>query len=134
MKKVLIVDDDIDVREIINEALSSNGYEVEQAESGEEGWEKFESFKPDLVILDLIMESYDAGFILAYKLKKANPALPIIMVTTVNRDSDVQFDLNEAKERQWIKADMFMDKPINPSVLLEKINNLLMPQSGKSHH
>jgi CheY-like chemotaxis protein len=134
MKKVLIVDDDIDVREIITETLSSNGYEVEQAESGEEGWEKFESFNPDLVILDLIMESYDAGFILAYKLKKKNPDMPIIMATSVNRDSEVQFDLNEAKERQWIKADMFLDKPINPGVLLEKINNVLMPHSGNGHH
>lgn len=134
MKKVLIVDDDIDVREIITETLSSNGYEVEQAESGEEGWEKFESFNPDLVILDLIMESYDAGFILAYKLKKKSPDIPVIMATSVNRDSDVQFDLNEAKERQWIKADMFLDKPINPRVLLEKINNLLMPHSGNNNH
>ncbi len=134
MKKVLIVDDDIDVREIITETLSSNGYEVDQAESGEEGWEKFESFKPDLVILDLIMESYDAGFILAYKLKKKCPDIPIIMATSVNRDSEVQFDLNEAKERQWIKADMFLDKPINPGVLLEKINNVLMPHSGNNNH
>lgn len=133
MKKILIVDDDIDVRDIISETLSSNGYEVEQAESGDEGWEKFQSFNPDLVILDLIMESYDAGFILAYKIKKANPALPVIMATSVNRDSEVQFDLNEAKERQWIKADMFLDKPINPTVLLERINNLLMP-AGKGAH
>jgi len=125
MKKILIVDDDIDVREIITETLVAKGYSVESAESGEEGWEKYESFKPDLVILDLVMESYDAGFLLAYKLKKNDPKLPIIMATAVNQESEIQFNLDEAKERQWIKADLFLDKPVNPSTLLEKVEFLL---------
>lgn len=125
MKKILIVDDDIDVREIITETLTSKGYAVESAESGEEGWEKYESFKPDLVILDLVMESYDAGFLLAYKMKKNDPKLPVIMATAVNQESEIQFNLDEAKERQWIKADLFLDKPVNPSVLLEKVEFLL---------
>jgi len=134
MKKVLIVDDDLDVREIITEALSSNGYSVETAETGEEGYEKFETFKPDLVILDLIMETYDAGFILAYKMKKQNANIPIIIATSVNRESEIQFDLNEAKERQWIKADMFLDKPINPGNLIEKVNGLLGVEPKKAMH
>ncbi len=134
MKKILIVDDDSDVREIITETLSSNGYSIEAAETGEEGWEKFEKFNPDLVILDLIMETYDAGFILAYKIKKARPQVTVILATSVNQESEIQFDLNEAKERQWIKADMFLDKPINPGILLEKVNNILNVESNKSHH
>lgn len=134
MKKILIVDDDSDVREIITETLSSNGYSIETAETGEEGWEKFEKFNPDLVILDLIMETYDAGFILAYKIKKARPQVTVILATSVNQESEIQFDLNEAKERQWIKADMFLDKPINPGVLLEKVNNIFNAGNNKSHH
>ncbi len=134
MKKILIVDDDTDVREIITETLSSNGYSIETAENGEEGWEKFEKFNPDLVILDLIMETYDAGFILAYKIKKARPQVPIILATSVNQESEIQFDLNEAKERQWIKADIFLDKPITPGTLLEKVNSMLNLETKKSIH
>lgn len=134
MKKILIVDDDSDVREIITETLSSNGYSIETAENGEEGWEKFEKFNPDLVILDLIMETYDAGFILAYKIKKARPQVPIILATSVNQESEIQFDLNEAKERQWIKADIFLDKPIAPGTLLEKVNSMLNLETKKSIH
>ncbi len=125
MKKILIVDDDVDVREVITETLSSNGYSVEVAETGEEGWEKFEKFQPDLAILDLVMETFDAGFILAYKIKKSRPEVPVILATSVNQESEIQFDLNEAKERQWIKADMFIDKPINPGILLERVNHIL---------
>lgn len=134
MKKILIVDDDIDVREVITETLSSNGYSVEVAETGEEGWEKFECFHPDLAILDLVMETFDAGFILAYKIKKSRPEVPVILATSVNQESEIQFDLNEAKERQWIKADMFIDKPINPGVLLERVNHILNQAKDKSQH
>lgn len=133
MKKILIVDDDPDVKEAISEVLVANGFSVETAENSEEGYEKFLNFKPDLVILDLIMETYDAGFVLAYKIKKENANIPIILVTSVNYDSQIQFDLNEAKERQWIKADYFIDKPVNPSLLLEKVN-LIFGLNKKSNH
>lgn len=70
VKKILLVDDDIDLLEQNKLLLESKGIEVFTAESAEEGLEKFKEVKPDAAIIDLIMEQHDSGFVLCHKLKR----------------------------------------------------------------
>ena len=69
-KKILLVDDDLDLLEQNKILIESKGYEVITANSGKEGWEIFKKVKPDACVVDLIMEEHDSGFILCYKIKR----------------------------------------------------------------
>ena len=69
-KKILLVDDDIDLLEQNKLLLESKGFNVVSAESGEDGWKLFQKEKPDAAIIDLIMEQMDSGFVLCHKIKK----------------------------------------------------------------
>ena len=69
-KKILLVDDDIDLLEQNKLLLESKGFSVITAESAEEGYNTFQKEKPDAAIVDLIMEHHDSGFILCHKIKK----------------------------------------------------------------
>jgi DNA-binding response OmpR family regulator len=69
-KKVLLVDDDLDLLEQHKLLFQSKGYEVVTADNSKEGFEIFKKEKPDAAVIDLIMEQHDSGFILCYKIKK----------------------------------------------------------------
>ncbi len=68
-KKILLVDDDRDLVESLKQALTMNGYEVEVAYSGAEGLKKLLSYHPDLMILDVMMETDTAGFEISYQIR-----------------------------------------------------------------
>ncbi|MCE1247938.1 MAG: response regulator [Firmicutes bacterium] len=118
-KKILLVDDDQDFT-MMNEAVLVNlGYEVATASSAQEGLDKLKEFKPDLVILDLMMEHYDSGFTLSHRIK-TNPDtkdIPLVMVTSVRRETEMVFDARTHEEKEWIKVDGFLEKPISPEDL-----------------
>jgi len=126
-KKILLVDDDEDFI-MMNEAmLKTRGFEVETANSAKEGLEKLEDFTPDLVILDLMMEHYDSGFTFSYQIK-SNPKtahVPLLMVTSVHRETGIPFDASTHEEKEWIKVDEFLEKPISPEDLSGIIDKYL---------
>ena len=78
--KVLVVDDDLEVRELLREFLGAKGYEVYAAESGAEALNTLDTFKPDVVLLDVSMPEMD-GVETLQRLVTLKPALPVIMVT-----------------------------------------------------
>jgi DNA-binding response OmpR family regulator len=82
-KKILLVDDDQDFLYQTKLQLEKFGFEVISAESQKEAEEILLKVKPDLAILDLMMESEDSGFILSYKLRHKYPDVPIIIATAV---------------------------------------------------
>ncbi len=73
-KKVLIIDDDIDVVEAMKIALESVGYEIESAGDSEEGFAKMLEFKPDLLILDVMMTTITEGFNAAWEIRSSDPS------------------------------------------------------------
>ena len=82
MKKVLIIDDDVVIREVLTTVLEGK-YDLQEAGSREEGLQKIEAFKPDLVILDVMMERHDSGFELAREIKNREDLKDIkILMTT----------------------------------------------------
>ncbi len=123
--KILLVDDDLDFLEMHKAVLVNHGYEVKTAPSAQEGLEKVRTEMPDLIVLDLMMEKHDAGFSFSRQIK-SDPLfkkIPILMVTAVADVTGFKFSLE--KDGYWMKTDEFLDKPVEPSVLIEKVEKLL---------
>lgn len=122
---ILIVDDDSDYLFQLQSRIEKYGFKTITAEGQKEAELIIEKTKPDLAILDLMMENEDSGFILCYKIKKRYPDLPIIIATGVAAETGINFDINDENNRKWIKADSFLDKGIKAERLKEEIEKLL---------
>ena len=119
--KILIVDDDPDIVEAGRLVLEREGYEVEEAPNRAEGMKRLEEVKPDLLILDVMMEEPDDGLRMAREIRKAGHTLPIIMLTSVN----AAMGLNIDKDEEMVPVDEFQAKPVDPQTLIAKVNKLL---------
>ncbi len=124
-KTILIVDDDSDYLFQMKTALQAMGFHVVTAETQQQAESLAETMRPDLAILDLMMERQDTGFILCHKLKALYPDLPIIIASAVTAETGMHFDVISKEERDWIKADLFLDKGIRTDQLQKEINKLL---------
>ncbi len=124
-KNILIVDDDIDSLNQMKFHVESFGYDTTTAESQQEAEKIIENQKPALAIFDLMMENKDSGFILGYKIKKKYPDVPVIIATAVTAETGMVFGLDTEEERNWIKADQYLEKGIRPDQLQREINKLL---------
>ena len=127
MPRILIVDDDKDLLEGQTMYLESKGYTVEAALNMEEGLKKLENFTPDLIIVDLMMEHYDTGFVFCKKIKD-NPKLrdvPILIQTAAPKEIGYKFDATNSKSSEWIKADEILTKPVPLEYLEGKIKQYL---------
>lgn len=126
MKKViLIVDDDIDYLFQLRIKVEQMGFATITAESQAEAEKVILEMKPDLCILDLMMESDDSGFILGYKIKRKYPDVPVIIATGVTAETGMTFDIRSDEQSQWINADLFLDKGIRADQLQREIKKLL---------
>ena len=125
-KTILVIDDDEDICLAVKALLESRDYNVEVASTKEEGLKKFRSIKPDLAILDVMMVSWQDGFELARELKK-DPDLkniPILMLTGVEDKTGFEFK-SAAGDQEWLPVEGFLDKPVEPEVLLAEVEKLL---------
>lgn len=124
-KTILIVDDDPDYLFQMRLRVEQFGFTVISADSQKEAEKIIAETKPDLAILDLMMENEDSGFILSYKIKRKYPDVPIIIATAVTAETGMTFGINSESDQQWIKADLFLDKGIRSDQLHREINKLL---------
>ena len=122
-KSVLLVDDDVDFLEQHRLFLESENYDVVAAQSRAEAEDLLKTLRPDLAILDLMMEETDDGFVLAYNIKKKDPHIPVILVTAVTSETGLEFD-SVGEEGSWIKADAILPKPIRFEQLKREIHRL----------
>ena len=121
MKRIVLVDDDPDIQESVRMVLENAGYEFMGAMNAENGMMLIEEGKPDLVILDVMMEQPDDGFFMAQELRSKGMRIPIIMLTSISSVTGMNYD----KNNEMIQVDEFVEKPIAPADLLGKIRNLL---------
>jgi len=126
VKKILVVDDEADVHEFVKAALEGDGVAFVDAVDGEEALAKVATEKPDLVILDVQMPKKD-GFQVFAELKKNDDtaSIPVIMLTAINSQQKLSFDASDLGKFVGKEPEAFVDKPIEPEVLLGTANKLL---------
>jgi DNA-binding NtrC family response regulator len=123
-KKVLIVDDDFDFLEQL-EIMLSVDFNVTKAGGQIEAEELLKTEMPDIAVIDLMMENTDGGFALSYHIKKLNPSVPVIIITSVSSETGINFADASEEEKSWIKADAFLAKPIRYEQLKKEIDRLM---------
>jgi len=106
--------------------LESDGFKVVVAESKKKTLEILsEGLIPDIVILDLMLEEMDAGFVLAHYIKKIDKDVPIIMITAVTSETGLSFTEQCNHDKKWIKADIILAKPIRYEQLKKEMEKLI---------
>lgn len=126
--KILLVDDEPDILNILSFNLKKEGYEVETAENGIQGIEKAKAFNPDLIILDIMMPEMD-GVEVCQELRKMDDFQNTIIAFLTARNED--FTQILALDNG---GDDFITKPIKPNVLKSRINALLRRKSAESEN
>lgn len=121
-KKILIIDDDPDFVRSTGLVLKTAGYEVLEAFSGKEGLEKSNSGKPDLYIIDLMMETYSEGSAITNALREDEESRnkPMIMITSVDLRGPW-----DTYQQEWIGCDIVMQKPVSSEELLRTVAEAL---------
>ncbi len=117
--KILIVDDEEDVLELVRYNLDKNGYKVETAATGEQALAKARAKLPDLIILDLMLPGID-GLDVCKKLKNDTKTqnIPVIMLTAKGEETDIVIGLE-------LGADDYITKPFSPKVLIARVRRIL---------
>lgn len=129
MAKILIIDDDPDMVLATRLCLEGAGHEVVEAASGAEGLEMIKAERPDLIVLDVMMDTTTEGFQLALKLRSPDPTsefveykdIPILMLTSIHATAPTRV----APDQDYLPVDAFVDKPIDPDDLVSKVNELI---------
>lgn len=124
-KLIIIADDDVDYLFQMEHHIKSFGFEVKVAHSQKEAELLIENTNPDLAIFDLMMERDDSGFILCHKMRRKHPNVPIILATAVASETGISFGVSTDEDKQWIKADLYLEKGIRKDQLHKEINKLL---------
>ena len=124
-KKILLVDDDIDLLEQNKLLLESRGFVVVTAETVTDAWETYKKERPDACILDLIMEEHDAGFILSHRIKRDEYGknIPVFLLTSATNVTGLKFGTSTSDEKEWIHADGWFNKPIPIDELVSKLED-----------
>jgi DNA-binding response OmpR family regulator len=114
LSNILIVDDDQDLLEGQRIFLEGKGYTVQTADSLKKGLEALDSFKPDMILADLMMEHYDSGFVFCKKVRERSGMgkVPIIMQTSAAREIGFTFDARDPEAKKWMNVDEVLTKPI----------------------
>ena len=123
LKKILVIDDDVDLIEVLRLMLEKNGYLVIDAQNGTRGYQLVEKERPDLIILDVMMATWDEGFEVVQKIRN-NPKLaatPIIMLTAVTQQMGIRYD----KDKETLPVEEFIEKPVMPGTLLNIIKKYI---------
>jgi DNA-binding response OmpR family regulator len=119
-KKILIVEDDRFLRELIVQKLTKEGYQTTEAVDGEEGLKKAKEEKPDLALLDLILPGID-GFEVLAEIKKDSSisAIPVIILSNLGQKDDIEKGMSLGATDYMIKAHF------TPGEIIEKIKAIL---------
>jgi two-component system, OmpR family, response regulator MtrA len=119
--KILVIDDDNALREMVGIVLSSAGFTPEYCPDGDQALEKFKQFEPDLVLLDVMLPGKD-GIAVCREIRNI-AGTPIIMLTAKTETTDVVLGLEAG-------ADDYIVKPFEPSVLTARIKARLRPMTS----
>lgn len=125
MSHVLIIDDDDDVIQASRMTLEAAGHRVSAARSAQEGWAFLAGARPDVVILDVMMEEFTSGFTLAQDIGIRYPGLPLVMLTSVRERMSQAWTFSREEDAGWIPVERFLEKPVKPAELIRAIDEAL---------
>lgn len=133
---IVLVDDDADFLEIHRRMLEGAGYCVRCFKSQEEAWEDLLLNRPDLIVLDLMMDTLTAGFSFAKKIKQDSRTLglPVVLLTGIESARGYDFRPKETGDLQAMGVDAFLCKPVDRGALLAKISELLGKEEDGGPH
>lgn len=121
MAKILIVDDDRDVVDSCRLFLEKEGHEVSSAHTRGDGMAQVDAFKPDLLMLDVMMELPDDGIAMAQDLRRNGFTAPILMLSSISKATGLSYGKDDA----IVPVDAFEEKPLSPAKLIATVNELL---------
>jgi len=127
--KILVIDDEPDMVDMLRMALEKASYEVIAAYDGSEGIEKAKAEQPDAIVLDIMMPEKD-GFVACQELKSdaATADIPILILTAVgSRFADTRYAKSMGLD---LEAEDYIDKPVDPNELVKRVKKLLARASG----
>lgn len=126
MATILMIDDDPDFIMAVQMILEDAGHSFLSAPDGEKGYAAVVEHKPDLIILDVMMDTATAGFQLALKLRGPDAEeglkdIPILMFSAIHETTPLRFQ----PDGEFLPVDDFLEKPVVPETLLQKVEALL---------
>lgn len=131
VRKILIIDDDPDYVKVTSAILIKNDYRVVSANDPKEAETKIFEEKPDLILLDIMMDSLFDGYSLCHNIKTSKEyeefkETPIIFISAVKERAGSRFTF-DLREQGLCEPDDYLDKPVQPDVLIARIEKLLKP-------
>ena len=132
-RRIMIIDDDPDFVEVTKVLFETRQYEVSTALDPEEGYAKLEQEMPDALILDVMMGKGADGFIVARKIRKDSrfDKMPILMMTSMREQTGFDFP-GERIHSKFLPVDEYIEKGVEPQVLLDKVEHQLAKKGGGS--
>ena len=128
MKKVLVVDDDVDIRKVVSKLVEKSGYESIEAKNGVEGMGKVREHKPDLIILDMLMPK-ESGVRMYHELKTEESLkdIPVIVLSAIPKKSFLRSQkvLDEFAGKSVPEPEAYIEKPEEPEELIALMKKIL---------
>ena len=123
--KIVLIDDNKDLLFTLETFLQRNGFEVHTAEDGPTGMDLIKKERPDVILLDIMMETLFSGFEVCRLVRSNNEFkhLPIIGISAMANEIGVKY--NQNTDEEYFSPDEFLDKPVDKELLLKSINKLL---------
>jgi DNA-binding response OmpR family regulator len=115
-ERILVAEDDRDIRDIIDFKLGTAGYTVDLADDGQAAWEAFQAAPPDLAVLDIMMPRLSGIDVLRKIRQSSAPDVPVLLLSAKGRNADLAVDIG---------ATDYMAKPFSPRELLDRVTGIL---------
>jgi CheY-like chemotaxis protein len=125
--RVLLVDDDVDFLNAVRLTLEAAGYDVVSAHTGSDAIALLRQVPVQVAILDLMMEEPDSGISVAHFLRRQPEmaGIPVVLATAVTEKTGFRVSLDDPDDRDWLKVDAWVDKPVDPELLLQEVERLI---------
>lgn len=121
-KKILVIDDDVDITDSIKAILSASGFEAFTASNGPEGVAAVDTVKPDLILCDMMMEQVDAGTKVAHEIRKKDKKVPIYLLSSIGAATAQNIELDK------LGFNGVFQKPVSPDHMVKTIKKALHMQ------
>lgn len=118
-KKILVIDDDVDITDSIKAILSASGFDAYTASNGKDGIAAVDTVKPDLVLCDMMMEQVDAGSRVAQEIRKKDKHLPIYLLSSIGAATAQNVELDK------LGFNGVFQKPVSPDLMVKTIKKAL---------